>query len=99
MGRGQQFSKAFKREAVRKAEASQNAARTARELGISSKTLYEGLKTFGQAQSLDMSTATMSELSARIRQLERAGAEKDSQIEVLKKAISIVSQTKGSDLL
>ena len=85
MGRGPQFSKAFKREAVRKAEASQNAARTARALGISSKTLYEWLKTFGQAQSLDMSTATMSELSARIRQLERAVAEKDSQIEVLKK--------------
>ena len=97
MGRGQQFTEAFKREAVRKAEVSQNAARTARELGISSKTVDEWLKAFGQAQALDVSTATMSELSARIRQLERAVAEKDSQIEVLKKAISIVSQAKPSD--
>ena len=81
MGRGHQFTEAFKREAVRKAEVSQNAARTARELGISSKTIYAWQKAFGQAQALDVSTATMSELSARIRQLERVVAEKDSQIE------------------
>ena len=96
MGRGQHFTEEFKREAVRKAEASQNVSRTARELGISGKTLHEWLKSFGQQPTLDISTATMSELSARIRQLERAVVEKDSQIDVLKKAISIVSQPKTS---
>ncbi len=96
MGRGQHFTEAFKREAVRKAEASQNVSRTARDLGISGKTLHGWLKTFGKQQALDVSTATMSELSARIRQLERAVVEKDSQFEVLKKAISIVSQPKTS---
>ena len=97
MGRGSQFTEAFKREAVRKAEANQNVARTARELGISNKTLHEWIKRFGQSQTLDLNTATMSELSARVRELERAVAQKDATISVLKKAISIVSQEKPSD--
>lgn len=41
MARGSQFTEEFKREAVRKAEASQNLSRTARELGISNKTLHQ----------------------------------------------------------
>ncbi|MBZ0306265.1 MAG: transposase [Anaerolineae bacterium] len=97
MARESQFTEDFKREAVRKAEASQNVSRTARELGISNKTLHAWLKQFGQAQVLDVNTATMSEMNARIRQLERAVAEKDATIQVLKKAISIVSQEKSSD--
>lgn len=96
MGRGSQFTEEFKREAVRKAEASQNVSRTAHELGISNKTLHAWIKAFGQPQALDVSTVTMSELSARIRQLERTVAEKDATINVLKKAISIVSQEKSS---
>ncbi len=46
MSRGPQFTEEFKREAVRKAETSQNASRTARELGISNKTLDDWLKVF-----------------------------------------------------
>ena len=53
---------------------------------------------FGQPQPLDLNTATMNELGARVRQLEQAVAEKEGTIAVLKKAISIVSATKGSDL-
>ena len=83
---------------MRKAETSQNVSRTARESGISNKTLHEWLKVFGQPQPLDLNTATMNELGARERQLEQAVAEKEGTIAVLKKAISIVSQTKGSDL-
>ncbi len=98
MSRGSQFTEEYKREAVRKAETSQNVSRTARELGISNKTLHDWLKVFGQPQQLDLNTATLSELSARVRQLERAVAEKEATIAVLKKAIAIVSQTKGSDL-
>ncbi len=97
MGSGSQFTDEFKREAVRKAEASQNVSRTARELGISNKTLHQWIKQFGQADVLDLNTATMSELSRRIRELERTVVQKEATIEVLKKAISIVSQEKPSD--
>ena len=99
MSKGSQFTEEFKREAVRKAEASQNVSRTARELGISNKTLHQWIKQFGQARTLDVNTATMSELSARIRELERTVAQKEATIQVLKKAISIVSQEKPSDML
>ncbi len=47
MSRGSQFTEEYKREAVRKAETSQNVSRTARELGISNKTLHDWLKVFG----------------------------------------------------
>jgi len=99
MGKGSHYTEAFKREAVRKAEASQNISRSARELGISSKTLYQWIKQLGQAQTLDLNTATVSELSTRIRELERAVAQKEATINVLKKAISIVSQENPSDSL
>lgn len=99
MARESQFTEEFKREAVRKAEASQNVSRTARELGISNKTLHQWITQFGQRRTLDVNTATMSEMSARIRELERTVAQKEATIQVLKKAISIVSQEKPSDML
>lgn len=99
MGKGSQYTEAFKREAVRKAEANQNVSRTARELGISNKTLYQWIKQFGQPHTLDVNTATTSELSVRIRELERVVAQKDATMSVLKKAISIVSQEKPRDSL
>lgn len=97
MGRGSQFTDEFKREAVRKAEAKRNVSRTARELGISNKTLHQWIRQFGQPDVLDLNTATMSELNRRIRELERRVAQKEATIQVLKKAISIVSQEKPSD--
>jgi transposase len=98
MGRDTRYSEEYKREAVRKAEASRNVSQTAREVGISNKTLHEWIKQYGEPRTLDVNTATMSEMSARIRQLERTLAQKEATIQVLKKAISIVSQEKGSDL-
>ena len=47
MSKGSHFTEEFKREAVRKAEANQNVSRTARELGISNKTLHHWMKLFG----------------------------------------------------
>jgi transposase-like protein len=44
MGRGTRFDEAFKREAVVKAEGSGNVSQTARELGISGKTLHSWMK-------------------------------------------------------
>lgn len=94
-----QYSDEFKREAVRKAEVSGNVSRTARELGVSNKTLHQWIKAFGQPRTLDVDTATLSELSVRVRELERMVAQKEATIQVLKKAISIVSQPKPGNIL
>ena len=40
MGKGSRFSDTYKREAIAKAEMSGNISQTARELGISDKTLH-----------------------------------------------------------
>jgi transposase-like protein len=90
MGRKSNYSESYKREAVAKAEASGNVSQTARELGISNKSLHGWIKQYGQA--LDMEQASVKELSARVRQLERQLALREGQIEVLKKAIGIVSE-------
>jgi len=90
MGRKSKYSESYKREAVAKAEASGNVSQTARELGISNKTLHAWIKQYGQP--LDVETANAKELAARVRQLERQLAMREGQIEVLKKAIGIVSQ-------
>jgi transposase-like protein len=97
MGRASRFSEAYKREAVRQAESSGNVSQTARNLGISAKSLHDWIKQFGTKPKLDLETASQAELNTRIRQLERSLAEKDRHIEVLKNAISIVSQPKKSD--
>ena len=81
-------------DSVRKAEASQNVSHMSRELYISNKTLHQSIKQFGRTQRLDLNTATMSELRARIQELERAVDQKDATICALKKAIAIVSQEK-----
>jgi transposase-like protein len=90
MGRKSNYSESYKREAVAKAEASGNVSQTARELGISNKSLHAWIKQYGEA--LDVDNASVKELSARVRHLERQLALREGQIEVLKKAIGIVSQ-------
>lgn len=90
MGRKSNYSEAYKREAVAKAEASGNVSQTARELGISNKSLHAWVKQYGEP--LDMEQASVKELSARVRKLERQLAVREGQIEVLKKAIGIVSE-------
>jgi transposase len=90
MGRKSNYSELYKREAVAKAEASGNVSQTARELGISNKSLHGWIKQYGDP--LDVDNASVKELSARVRQLERQLAMREGQIEVLKKAIGIVSE-------
>ena len=90
MGRKSNYSESYKREAVAKAQASGNVSQTARELGISNKSLHAWIKQYGEP--LDVETANAKELAVRVRQLERQLALREGQIEVLKKAIGIVSQ-------
>lgn len=90
MGRKSTYSESYKREAVAKAEASGNVSQTARELGISNKSLHDWIKQYGAPLNVD--TASVKDLSARVRQLERQLAMREGQIEVLKKAIGIVSE-------
>jgi transposase-like protein len=90
MGRKSKYSESYKREAVAKAQASGNVSQTARELGISNKSLHTWIKQYGEP--LDIDNASVKELSARVRQLERQLAMREGQIEVLKKAIGIVSE-------
>ncbi len=65
MGRKSNYSEAYKREAVAKAEASGNVSQTARELGISTKSLHTWIKEYGEP--LDVNTADEKELSARVK--------------------------------
>ncbi|MEQ8675359.1 MAG: transposase [Aggregatilineales bacterium] len=89
-GRKSNYSESYKREAVAKAQASGNVSQTARELGISNKSLHTWIKAYGE--QLDVDTADEKELSARVWQLEPLLAVREGQIEVLKKAIGIVSE-------
>jgi transposase-like protein len=82
MGRKSHYSESYKREAVTKAQASGNVSQTARELGISNKSLHAWIKQYGEP----LEVASVKELSARVRQLERQLAMREGQIEVLKKA-------------
>jgi transposase-like protein len=90
MGRKSNYSESYKREAVANAQASGNVSQTAHELGISNKSLHAWIKQYGEP--LDVDNASVKELSARVRQLERQLAMREGQIEVLKKAIGIVSE-------
>ena len=94
MGHKSSYSESYKREAVTKAKASGNVSQTARELGISNKSLHAWIKQYGEP--LDIDNASVQELSARVRQLERQLALREGQIEVLKKAIGIVSEAEGN---
>ena len=98
MAKGSRYSDTYKREAVAKAEASGNVSQTARELGISGKTLHTWKGKFGTPKPLSPETSTPAELAARVAQLERQLEVREEQISVLKKAISIVSQHDRSDL-
>jgi transposase-like protein len=85
---------------VTKAKASGNVSQTARELGISNKSLHAWIKQY--AEPLDIDKASVKELSARVRQLERQLAVRAGQIEVLKTAKpsvashGIVSEAEGN---
>jgi transposase-like protein len=96
MGRKSQYTEAYKREAVAKAKTRGNVSQTARELGVSNKSLHEWIKQFSEPKALNINEASAQELAARVRELEKQLSVREAQIEVLKKAIGIVSQNKGN---
>jgi transposase-like protein len=61
MGRKSNYRESYKREAVVKAQASGNVSQTARELGISNKSLHAWIKQYGEP--LDIDNASVKELS------------------------------------
>ena len=86
------YTEAYKREAVAKAQASGNMSQTARELGIGYKSLHRWKNRYGDQNSVETGSASSAQLAIRVAQLERQLVEREAQLEVLKKAISIVSQ-------
>ena len=97
MGRGSRYNEAYKRAAVDQAKTSGNVSQTARELGISGKSLHDWIRKYGEPETLEVTEATPQELAARVRQLEKKLAVREQQIDVLKKAIAIVSQAERND--
>jgi transposase-like protein len=71
MGRGSRYSDTYKREAVAKANASGNVSQTARELGVSYKSLLRWQKDFAGSELPDETATTSADLAARVQQLER----------------------------
>ena len=97
MSRGKRYSEAYKREAVAKAKASDNVSQTARELGVSTKSLHDWIRRYSEPEALNADEASASELAVRVRQLERQLAVREAQIDILKKAIAIVSPSEAKD--
>lgn len=96
MGHNDPYTEAYKREAAAKAQASGNVSQTARELGVSAKTLRSWVKQYGKP--LEVETASAQALAARVRERERQLAVREGQIAVLKKAIGIVSAAEQNGL-
>jgi transposase-like protein len=69
MGRTSNYNESYKREAVAKADSSGNVSQTARELGISNKSLHGWIKQYGAPMGVD--TASEKELAARVWPLTR----------------------------
>jgi len=97
MGHSSGYTEAYKREAVAQAQTSGNLSQTARELGISAKSLRRWRKIYGKQKAVESEATTSAQWAMRVAQLERKLAEREAQIDVLKKAISIVSQAERSD--
>jgi transposase len=96
IGKNNQFTESYKREAVAKAEESGSIPQTARDLGISDKSLYRWSNQYGQVKAVVVGEARPAELVKRIEGLEKTLAIREEQIKVLKKAIGIVSESEGS---
>jgi transposase len=93
-GKRRQYTEEFKRETVKLLESSgKPVARIARELGINENVLYRWRQQFGQ--SANGSKANMADLEAEVKRLRRENAVLKQERDVLKKAISIVSQERA----
>lgn len=86
----------FRREAVRLLESSgKSVPELARELGVSAKSLYRWRKQYGTATTISTAQASpeVTALEAELKQLRRENSLLREQRDVLKKALSIFSQS------
>lgn len=86
----------FRREAVRLLESSgKSVPELARELGVSAKSLYRWRKQYSTATKLSTAQASLeiTALEAELKQLRRENSLLREQRDVLKKALSIFSQS------
>lgn len=90
------YTKEFKEEAVRLAETSDKPkAEIAHDLGISESALYRWLKKYGQQPTAVEQARSREELKAELKRVKRENEILRQERDILKKAISICSQSPG----
>jgi len=92
--KNRKYDHTFKEEAVKLSYERKNISAVARELGIDSKLLRRWRKEYEQFKSLSFQgqgTPRMSEEQKKIRQLEKDLRQRDMEVEILKKALGIIS--------
>jgi len=89
------YTEAFKREAVRLMETSgKPVVQLARDLGVNDTNLYRWRGRYGsQPQRPNGSLASMAELEAEVKRLQRENDVLRQERDILKKAMSIVSRS------
>jgi len=88
------YDRAFKEEAIKLSYERKNLSAVARELGIDSKMLRRWRKEYEQFKDLSFQgqgTSRTSEEQKKIRQLEKELHRRDLEVEILKKALGIIS--------
>ena len=94
IGKRRQYTEEFKRETVQLLESSgKPVARIARELGVNENVLYRWRQQFGQ--SVNGNKGNKADLEAEVKRLRRENTILKQERDVLKKAISIVSQERA----
>lgn len=90
MDSSKKYDEAFRKSAIALVESGQTVAQVARDLGMPAKRLYLWRKQYGKVESTHgNATANLDEVTRLRKELARAQAE----LEILKKAVTIFSQT------
>ena len=87
------YDAAFRAEAVRLAEQSRSTQAAARALNIDPKRIYQWQKAAQTPVAAALGTALDPATAAELRQLRAANRRQAQELEILKKAIAIFSQT------
>ena len=89
------YTETFKKDAVRLAETSgKTKAQIARDLGIAEGVLYRWIGKYGQSRKTNLEPISSDEMATEIKRLRRENEILRQERDILKKAISIVSQNR-----